>query len=303
MQLLTAGKGTVRALAFAPNGAALVASCSSPMPVLWDLPATGIPVPLAENATNCLGSFTFSTDAAVVGWLTTGQQRMEHDRRTGTTRTIAVIPARESVYAQVVCGPDARLVVRTWESGVGLYFRAFVPDGDTGWVEAWHIGPTDTSGWYLAGSPLSERFFTWNTPSHEPPIWIVVRSSLTGNVLAETVSPLTSKAELCAKPDGSAVIAYKQSSLYYWQPGEKVQKIRTGTLTHYRCLAFHPDGRHLLAGNNDTTARLIDTTTWQVVRQYTWAIGRLTAVAISPDGQLAAAGDVQGRVVVWDLDL
>jgi WD40 repeat protein len=99
------------------------------------------------------------------------------------------------------------------------------------------------------------------------------------------------------------VIAYKDSSLYYWQPGEKVQKVRTGTLMHYRSLAFHPDGRHLLAGNNDTTARLIDTTTWQVVRQYTWAIGRLTAVAISPDGQLAAAGGARGQVVVWDLDL
>jgi WD40 repeat protein len=82
-----------------------------------------------------------------------------------------------------------------------------------------------------------------------------------------------------------------------------MEKVRTGTRTHYRRVAFHPDGRHLLAGNNDTTARLIDTHTWEVVRQYTWDIGSLNAVAISPDGALAAAGGQKGRVVVWDLDL
>jgi hypothetical protein len=58
-----------------------------------------------------------------------------------------------------------------------------------------------------------------------------------------------------------------------------------------------------LAGNNDATARIIDTHTWEVVRQYAWDIGRLVSVAVSPDGALAAAGGQKGRVVVWDLDL
>ncbi|QJW96519.1 WD40 repeat domain-containing protein [Frigoriglobus tundricola] len=303
MQLLTAGKSNVTALAFAPTGTGLVAVCVNHVPLWWDLPAAGSPVPLTDKAVYSCGSFAFSPDASVVSWIA-DRQRVERDRRAGAARVVAAGPD-SLVSDQIVCGPDARLVVLTAESRDEFHLRALAPGAGGGWAVAWHVSLAGITGWGLAGSPRSERFFVWEVPltREGPARRFVARSALSGEVLAETPAPLNYAGGFRAKSDGSALVAFKNSSLYYWQPGEELERVRTGTLTHYRDLAFHPDGHHLLTGNNDTTARLIDTRTWQVVRQYTWAVGQLGAVAISPDGQLAAAGGAKGRVVVWDLDI
>ncbi len=305
MQVLTAGRRVVSTLAFSPTGDALVAVCNGTTPYLWTLPATGDPVPLQDPPSYSNTSFVFSPDATRIGWLSY-QKRMEFDRNTGTTSEMPITAEGEHVITQAICGPDSRLIARTTIKGGWYCIRAFAPDGKGGWSPLWTVGPADNlGGGRLAGAVRGDRFFTWEIPRVGSPDQrrIVARSSLTGEEIGSTTVPMRYIMGLAARPDGSAVVTFKDSSLYCWSPGEKVKKVRTGTLTHYRAVAFHPDGRHLLAGNNDTTARLIDSETWQVVRQYTWAIGRLTAVAVSPDGMLAAAGGAKGQVVVWDLDL
>ncbi len=64
-----------------------------------------------------------------------------------------------------------------------------------------------------------------------------------------------------------------------------------------------PDGRHLLQVSADRTVRVLDVATGQLVKDYAWSAGKLAAVAVSPDGLLAACGGSGGKVVVWDLDL
>lgn len=67
-------------------------------------------------------------------------------------------------------------------------------------------------------------------------------------------------------------------------------------------IAFHPSGKYLAATSNDRTVKLFDTTNWEVIRTFTWDIGRMRSVCFSPDGRLAAAGGSSGKVVVWDVD-
>jgi WD40 repeat protein len=82
---------------------------------------------------------------------------------------------------------------------------------------------------------------------------------------------------------------------------ERVAVLKPGR-KHFSALAFTPDGRRLVAVNTDAAVRVYDTATWREVTGYEWQVGRLTAVAVAPDGLRAACGSDRGRVVVWDLD-
>ena len=70
----------------------------------------------------------------------------------------------------------------------------------------------------------------------------------------------------------------------------------------HRELTYHPSGRQLYATSNDQTVHLFDTATWERSGRFTWRLGMLKAVAVSPDGTLAAAGGDRGDIVIWDVD-
>ena len=66
--------------------------------------------------------------------------------------------------------------------------------------------------------------------------------------------------------------------------------------------AYTPDGRHLITVGNDSTARVWDAGTGAALKTLAWPVGKLSTVAVAPDGLTCAAGGEKGRVVVWDVD-
>ena len=84
--------------------------------------------------------------------------------------------------------------------------------------------------------------------------------------------------------------------------GTKVAAIKPSK-KHFKGLAFTPDGKRLIAVNTDAAVRVYDTATWTETTGYEWQIGKLTAVAVAPDGLRAACGSDRGRVVVWDIEV
>jgi WD40 repeat protein len=105
-------------------------------------------------------------------------------------------------------------------------------------------------------------------------------------------------------PDGRTVVTSLGPHLRIWdaESGRQLREVRDKG-THVQDIAFTPDGRYALTVSNDATVKVRDTTSWEVAKSYTWKIGKLRAVDISPDGALAATGSAGGRVVVWDVDL
>lgn len=84
----------------------------------------------------------------------------------------------------------------------------------------------------------------------------------------------------------------------------KVTAQAKGRAQAVAAVAVHPHRPLILTGAGDETVRLWDYTESSLTprESFDWQLGRVTAVAISPDGMLAAAGGASGEVVVWDLE-
>lgn len=67
-------------------------------------------------------------------------------------------------------------------------------------------------------------------------------------------------------------------------------------------LDVHPAGP-VATARNDGSVTFWDPDALRPVRSFDWGLGKLVSLAFSPDGNLAAAGTTDGRVVVWDVDL
>lgn len=67
-------------------------------------------------------------------------------------------------------------------------------------------------------------------------------------------------------------------------------------------LAFSPDERFLAIARTDGPVEFWDFHMPRLVRSYHWNIGRLSAIALAPDGLTCAAAGENGRIVIWDLD-
>jgi hypothetical protein len=137
---------------------------------------------------------------------------------------------------------------------------------------------------------------------------VAIRSRADGRIAQTTGTLRVGYGDrLFAAPVCPAVIVHAGIWLRVWASddvtGPCVRELRNDGRKHFTDLAFHPTGRFLAATSNDHTVKLFDTTTWEVVRTFTWEIGKMRSIAFSADGTLAAAGSDTGKVVVWDVDV
>jgi WD40 repeat protein len=314
MRLLKAADGQVLGLAFSPDGSALAAAVAGHGIFLWNLGSTGKPVRLDDEATDLARTLYFSPDGRAVHWLGShGWKTYDRDTRTAQPRKLEA----PGYLVWMAPTPDGRVIAR--HHFPTMMVIGWRPDPDDGWIRTWtarfaNLG-TNTHGQALC--PTGQRFAVVGQAADEAepgnrmwmknPFHVSLYSAATGAVEASGSFPLTGSDRLWLSfsPDGTQLVAAQKMTLLVWPvPGlGDPRLVRNNSRQHFTSIAFHPSGRLLYAASNDATVHVFDTTTWDRVGRFAWRMGRLRAVAVSPDGLLAAAGGAEGDVVVWDVDV
>jgi WD40 repeat protein len=132
------------------------------------------------------------------------------------------------------------------------------------------------------------------------------RSAATGELVSEVTSIPSAPNRAVLSPDATHVAGVWSTFLYSQPvsgPFSDNHVARNDNKKHFADLAYHPSGRYIATASNDETVKFYDTTTWELIRTFTWKTGKMRAVVFSPDGNLVAAGGEKGQVVVWDVDL
>jgi WD40 repeat protein len=129
---------------------------------------------------------------------------------------------------------------------------------------------------------------------------------------ALTLVRTSSNAEMQLDTDDAFRIAFSPSGKFLASGGQFIRcwSTRSGKMnSRFRGqdedipdLAFSPDERLLAIARTDGPVEFWDFREARMVRSYSWNIGRLSAIAISPDGLTCAVAGEQGRIVIFDLD-
>jgi WD40 repeat protein len=138
---------------------------------------------------------------------------------------------------------------------------------------------------------------------------ISVYAANTGKVLGAWLCAAKRKVvpdHFVVSPDARTLVMGFGATFEIWDPSyaeRPLQLVKSGRRSMILGMAFHPSGAVLATVGNEEVVRFWNPSSWTEHRVLTWKIGKLSAIAFSPDGTRAAVGSTSGRVLVWDVDL
>jgi WD40 repeat protein len=102
---------------------------------------------------------------------------------------------------------------------------------------------------------------------------------------------------------GEYLFTWAGSALVCWGLADpkKSRAAYNPTAKPFVAVVPHPSGA-LLTVDDDRLVRVWDVPALKPYREIKWDVGKLHAVAVSPDGARAAVGSHTGKVLVWDWD-
>jgi WD40 repeat protein len=129
--------------------------------------------------------------------------------------------------------------------------------------------------------------------------------SQTGAVIAEIPGQAAVVFCVAWSPDGrrvasAGVARNAEFNLKVVDPHDRAQDFELRSKSEFMAVAFGPDGRHLVTGQQDGTIRVWDVGARQEVSRLGSHTKAVRGVAVSPDRRTLASMSVTGEIKLWD---
>jgi WD40 repeat protein len=299
MLKLTGHRGSVRGVAFSPDGRHLASGAADRKVIVWDRLKGEIVHELKGHNAHVF-SVAFSPDG---GRLASGGSRPEGWRLNAV------------LLWDVASGAvEARL---EWPVGM-ITSLAFSPSGTTLYAGTRVAGGGGSIGGGPAAYRALRRKAEWKPLAGEEDTFAlalaadgeqVALGTADGAIVLNRQGKERMRVRQSARtwavalsPDGAKLAASRGRALCQWAiPHPAGTTLLEGHDKEVRALTYSLDGRFLLSGGLDGQVVVWDARTGLERRRFDWGVGPVYALACAPDGMtLAAAGD--GGVAVWDVD-
>jgi WD40 repeat protein len=297
VQILSGRRDEVEELAFSHCGRWLAAAGYTGGLHVWDTAdPTAPPQHPKDPDSVCAGPLVFRADGRAL--VKDESHWFLYDPTSQVLTTIC-----RSQQLGLVPSPDGRRFIRTY-GAPPLRTYTFGPD-DKLVPEAVVRDKKVRYFWAIAFAPDGATFaISEERIGSGAPSGLTLRAAETAKPIRELKSAFGHTYQMAFSNDGAYLIARSAARLACWtlaEPDAAPRLVTNSSRKHFVATAVHPDGP-LLTVDNDRLVRVWTVPALTTHRSITWNIGKLLAVAVSPDGTRAAVGSATGKVLVWDWD-
>ena len=291
-------------------------------PVLWDV-KTGKQLLKLEASDHSVDAIAFSPDGARIIGVGTEEQEIDQapqsdshswsgagtvwDGKTG--KKILRFGGTVRAMGSVACSPDGKWIatgggsgglfriptgeVLVWDASTGRRVRQFL--GHQGVVTS--VAFTPSSKHIVSGSS-DTTVKVWDIGKEQAPTTLTTDTS---HVHCLAFSPDGSQfISGCGGVDKKKGGEFGEVQVWSTKTGSLIRSFRghNGTI---ECVAYSPDGVHVVTGSRDNTLKLWNVQTGKEPRTFRGHAGTVNAVAFSPDGKHIISGSDDSLVMIWNV--